>query len=182
MTPALAQTLFVVGVLAMPISVGAIATVYLVQYRMASKVPVPVLVGTHFVAVSVIIVAYGLLCWAFFRPGWWQYPGWSVFAVGSGVFWYAVRCHPTCLVPDDQRGLVRAGPYSRIRHPIYAGGLLGALGLVGVAPAWQMAVVWLDLAICLGLLGWIEERELCERIASYRVYRAQTRLLVPGVL
>ncbi|MGC7102108.1 methyltransferase family protein [Amycolatopsis lurida] len=173
---------FVVALAVMPGATAVIAAVYLVQYRAPRESRWP-LVAAHFLAVTAIIATYGLLCvWAF-RPGWWQYPGWVVFAAGAFVFWYAVRCHPTCLVPDDDRGVVKAGPYRYIRHPIYAGGLLGALGLVAVAPSWQVALVWLELTVCLAVLAKLEETELRGRLGvRYGEYQRGTRLLVPGVL
>lgn len=168
---------------AVPVGVAVIAAVYLIQYRTKRKYLISPLIAAHFLAVTAIIASYGWLILRQFRGGWWQYPGWAAFVIGSVLFWYAVRSHPACLVPDQQRGLVRVGPYKLVRHPIYAGGLLGALGLIGVAPSWHVLVVWLELAVCLTGLTWIEERELCKRVgAAYRAYRRDTRLLVPGVL
>lgn len=175
----MAVFLIVLGVL--PASTAVIATVYLAQYRPKARLSIAVV--AHFLAVTLIICGYAVLCLWYYRPTPLQYPGWAVFALGSALFWYSVRCHPTCLVPDDQVGVVRAGPYHRIRHPIYAGGLVGAFGLIGVAPSWPVLVVWLELAACLMLLIRVEERELAGRLGSaYREYSRQTRLLVPGVL
>jgi len=176
----MAVFLVVLGV--MPLATAVIAIVYLRQYRTpAARLPVAVL--AHFLAVSAIISGYAVLCFLYYQPSLWQYPGWAIFALGSALFWYAVRCHPTCLVPDEHVPVVRAGPYHRIRHPIYAGGLVGAFGLIGVAPSWPVFTVWLVLATCLMLLIWIEERELTVRLGSaYSEYSRQTQLLVPGVL
>lgn len=176
------MTAFALGLAAMPLATAAIGAVYLLQYRLA-RTPRWVAVGVHFVSVSTIICTYAVLCYEYYRDSPWQYAGWAVFGAGSVLFWYAVRCHPTCLVPDERVGVVHAGPYRYIRHPIYSGGLLGALGLIGVAPAWQLAGVWLSLAVSLLVLACLEERELAARFGSpYREYARATRLLIPGVL
>lgn len=174
---------FAFTVIALPTACATISAVYLAQYRTARKSLIPVLVTAHFVAVVMIIASYAWLCLVHVRSSLLLYPGWVVFALGSGLFWYAVRCHPACLVPDDQCGVVRVGPYQLIRHPIYAGGLLAALGLAGVAPSWQVLAAWAELAVCLAALVWVEERELCGRIGeAYHAYRSRTKLLVPRVL
>ncbi|HEX2085720.1 MAG TPA: isoprenylcysteine carboxylmethyltransferase family protein [Solirubrobacteraceae bacterium] len=173
---------FAATVVTLPLATAAIAAVYLRQYRVGPRAR-RAAVGVHFLSVTAIIGTYSLLCLTEYRTTAWMVVGWAVFAAGSVVFWYAVRSHPTCLVPDDQQGVVSAGPYSRIRHPIYSGGLLGALGLLGVAPSWRVAVAWLVLAACMGVLLAIEERELLARFgARYAQYRRDTDLLIPGVL
>jgi protein-S-isoprenylcysteine O-methyltransferase Ste14 len=176
------MTAFVVAVLAIPLSTAAIVGVYFTQYRMPPRWR-PVAVAVHFTAVTTIICTYAVLCLVEYRSSVWAIGGWIVFAAGSVVFWYAVRCHPTCLVPDEDRGVVSAGPYGRIRHPIYAGGLLGALGLIAVAPDWKTAVAWAVLAASMGVLLALEERELLSRFGRpYAEYRQQTHLLIPRVL
>lgn len=178
-----AQTLaFVVALVAMPTSTAVIGVVYQRQYALAEP-RVAVAVAAHFVAVSTIICSYGVLCLEFGSETSWRYPGWTLFGFGSIVFWYSVRCHPTCLLPDRDIGIVHAGPYRHVRHPIYAGGLLAALGLLGVAPAWQTLAVWVVLATSLTVLAIWEERELLQRFgAAYREYARRTRLLIPGIL
>jgi protein-S-isoprenylcysteine O-methyltransferase Ste14 len=173
---------FAAAAVAMPACTSVIGLVYHRQYAVTER-RIAVAVAAHLLAVSVLICSYGLLCVAFARDTLWQYPGWAVFALGTVLFWYAVRSHPACLLPDDEIGVVRVGPYRHVRHPIYAGGLVAALGLVGVAPAWQTLAVWVELAMSLTVLAIWEEQELVQRFgAAYRDYARRTRLLIPGIL
>ena len=137
----------------------------------------------HFFSVTAIIVSYCLLCLTHYRVGTWSWIGWLVFVGGSGVFWYCTFIHRTCLVPDEGKGLTNHGPYRWVRHPMYSGGLLAALGLIGVAFTWQVAVAWLALFIALALLTVFEEQELKVRLGpTYGQYARRTKRLIPGVL
>ena len=77
--------------------------------------------------------------------------------------------------------LVTSGPYRRVRHPIYSGILLAALGTA-------LAVNWYWL-IAAGLIGAyfvysavMEERYMSDRFPeAYPAYRKSTKMLVPYV-
>jgi protein-S-isoprenylcysteine O-methyltransferase Ste14 len=84
------------------------------------------------------------------------------------------------LVPAN-RGVVAAGPYRLVRHPIYLGYLVTHLAFVVANPLWWN--VWMlgvaDTALVVRLL--YEERTLA-RDARYVNYRERVRWrLVPGV-
>jgi protein-S-isoprenylcysteine O-methyltransferase Ste14 len=84
---------------------------------------------------------------------------------------------------DDAPGLVTAGPYRRIRHPIYAGFIMVAMGQACAFRSWPA------LAVALGAVAptfaWRalrEERLLADRFGqSHAEYRARTRVIVPFV-
>lgn len=86
------------------------------------------------------------------------------------------------MTEKEEPELVTSGPYRFIRHPIYSGILLAALG-TGLATN----LYWL---IVLGVLGayfiysaTVEERILTSSFpTTYPSYRAKTRMLVPFVL
>ena len=78
--------------------------------------------------------------------------------------------------------VVTTGPYSYVRHPMYAGGILMFLGiplLLGSAYGLALVPVWIVL---LSLRIPIEERMLKEKLAGYEEYARRVRYrLVPGI-
>jgi protein-S-isoprenylcysteine O-methyltransferase Ste14 len=80
-------------------------------------------------------------------------------------------------LPDAR--LVESGAYSLVRHPIYGGLILGALGwgLVTASPAALLGAI-----VLLGffdLKSRREERWLADQFAEYPAYRTRTRRLLP---
>jgi protein-S-isoprenylcysteine O-methyltransferase Ste14 len=78
------------------------------------------------------------------------------------------------VAPAD-RGLRTGGPYRLVRHPLYAGGLICAMGYVISNISLQNTVLW--LAILAGQLLRIrwEEKLLSEPHEAYGRYRRQVR-------
>jgi protein-S-isoprenylcysteine O-methyltransferase Ste14 len=81
--------------------------------------------------------------------------------------------------PLPEATLVERGAYRFVRHPIYGGLILGALGLAIISP-WPptFAAVAL-LAIVLDLKRRREEAWLTDRYPGYAAYRLGTRALIP---
>jgi protein-S-isoprenylcysteine O-methyltransferase Ste14 len=81
--------------------------------------------------------------------------------------------------PSDEAVFVQRGPYRLLRHPIYAGLVLGSLGLAFLSP-WvgTFAAVGL-LAVVLDLKRRREEAWLVQRYQDYDAYRRRTKALVP---
>jgi protein-S-isoprenylcysteine O-methyltransferase Ste14 len=83
--------------------------------------------------------------------------------------------------PRPEAQLVQTGVYRLVRHPIYGGLVVTALGwgLVTASPA--------TLGLAVVLLGFFElksRREeiwLVERFPEYRAYRVRTRRLIPWI-
>ena len=79
--------------------------------------------------------------------------------------------------------LVRAGPYAVVRHPIYSGFSLSALGLAFLNNGDVRSIV----AICLVLLGWrrkfqLEEKFMQEEFGDeYLEYKRHVKALIPFV-
>jgi len=83
--------------------------------------------------------------------------------------------------PKDGSQLVDTGAYGIVRHPIYSGLILGALG-------WGLFLhAGLTLAFAFGLFVLFdlklrrEERWLCERYPEYAAYQKRVKKLLPWV-
>ena len=81
--------------------------------------------------------------------------------------------------PKDEATLVRTGPYSLVRHPMYGGGIVLALG-------WALAVRgWLTLVYAAVLVCFLEfkvareERWLAAKFPDYRDYQQRVKKLIP---
>lgn len=83
--------------------------------------------------------------------------------------------------PRPEAELVERGAYRLVRHPIYGGLILGAVGW-GLAWASPLA-----LGLAVALFGFFslksrrEEAWLAERFPGYAAYRGRTRRLIPFV-
>jgi protein-S-isoprenylcysteine O-methyltransferase Ste14 len=84
-------------------------------------------------------------------------------------------------IKEDHR-LIRTGPYSVVRHPIYSGLLLALLG-----SALDIGEVRALLAVAIAFVIWFfksrtEERFMVEQFGQeYEDYRRRTRALVPFI-
>jgi len=83
--------------------------------------------------------------------------------------------------PKDGSDLIQTGPFALVRHPMYCGGLILALG-------WALYVRgWLTLGYVVGLFAFLdaksrrEERWLAEKFPAYAGYQKRVRKLIPFV-
>jgi protein-S-isoprenylcysteine O-methyltransferase Ste14 len=83
---------------------------------------------------------------------------------------------------DEGHQLATGGPYRVLRHPIYMGMNLLALGTAIWVPTWIMWVAAVLMAIGGDLRARAEEALLVEAFGDrYREYRAHTRRFLPGI-
>ena len=83
--------------------------------------------------------------------------------------------------PKDDAALVEAGAYALVRHPIYAGLIIGALGwalLTNSLLALGLAAV---LLVFFDVKSRREERQLVARFPSYADYRRRVRKFFPFI-
>jgi len=84
-------------------------------------------------------------------------------------------------VPLESSELVTDGLYGLVRHPIYSGLMLGALGVaLAGATGWHLAT-WLTLVTLLMVKARWEERMLLERYDDYADYALRVGRFIPGI-
>jgi protein-S-isoprenylcysteine O-methyltransferase Ste14 len=79
--------------------------------------------------------------------------------------------------------LIRTGPYAIVRHPIYTGLLLAALGTAVAVDEWRGVLAILIIVEAHIRKLRLEERWLSEEFAGeYEQYRREVKALIPGVV
>jgi protein-S-isoprenylcysteine O-methyltransferase Ste14 len=85
------------------------------------------------------------------------------------------------LLPEV-RGLVRRGPYAWVRHPVYLGEIVSALGIVVAKPHPLVLLAWAAFAAFQYWRTIFEERALSAAYPTeYAEYRHRVPRLVPGL-
>ena len=81
----------------------------------------------------------------------------------------------------EEPELVTTGPYRIVRHPIYSGILVAAVG-TAVALNWPWLIVVALAAAYFVHAATVEERYLAEQFPdTYPAYRRSTRMLLPFI-
>ena len=105
---------------------------------------------------------------------------WAGIALALWARWYLGRNWSARITIKEDHKLIRTGPYARLRHPIYSGLDLAAIGTALAIDRWRCVV-----GVCLIILGyWIkakrEEAMLMAQFgAEFQEHRAHTGFLFP---
>jgi len=83
--------------------------------------------------------------------------------------------------PKDDATLVQSGAYAIVRHPIYSGLILGALGWALVVASWLTLAYAVILFMFFDIKSRREERWLAGKFADYAAYQRRVRKLLPWV-
>lgn len=106
----------------------------------------------------------------------------GLLAVGTGWALWSLRYLGRNLsVFAQARGLAERGPYRWVRHPLYTGEIVSALGLALVAGTPAAAVSWAVLCLLQGYRAVSEEQVLLRALPGYPGYRSRTAALLPGL-
>jgi protein-S-isoprenylcysteine O-methyltransferase Ste14 len=127
------------------------------------------------------------------RYGWSQVPVWLqalgalAILVSMYVIFLTVQAN-TFAAPvvkiQRERGhsVVSHGPYSVVRHPMYAGALLLMIGTPLLLGSWLGLAMLPLIAVLLGIRAVMEERTLARELDGYTEYAARVRYrLIPGM-
>lgn len=145
--------------------------------------------GESWVAVQAV-----LLLLLFIAPpmgGPWPYPdgfrlvGWACIAVGTMTLgwsaWNLGRSLTPFPRPVDDGRLVTTGAYRFVRHPIYSGVLVIALGLALLTMSPLRLAIAGVLFVFFNLKARREERWLEEKYADYAAYRKRVKRFIPWI-
>jgi protein-S-isoprenylcysteine O-methyltransferase Ste14 len=91
----------------------------------------------------------------------------------------AARAFTAFPYPRPDGSLVETGAYRLVRHPLYAGLILGALGYAIVRASAMGLAATAALFVVLDLKRRREETWLAERFPGYDAYRRRARALIP---
>lgn len=83
--------------------------------------------------------------------------------------------------PKEDATLVEFGVYRMVRHPIYGGLILGALGWSLLQASLAALIVTAAIAVFFRLKASVEEAWLTGRFEGYPAYRARTRRFIPWI-
>ena len=111
-----------------------------------------------------------------------QYVGYLLIAVGTSWAVWSVRFLGRSIsVIAQAREVVDRGPYRLVRHPLYVGELVSAIGVaIVVGTVWALCA-WVALCLLQAYRALREEQVLLQALPGYRSYRARTAALLPGV-
>ncbi|MDJ0789682.1 MAG: isoprenylcysteine carboxylmethyltransferase family protein [Myxococcota bacterium] len=120
-------------------------------------------------------------------PVWANVVGLLLCALGYGYAVWALvenRFFTSMVRIQTERGheVCDSGPYRFVRHPGYAGNLLGVLGIpLALDSLWAFVAAGVAIAISLARTL-LEDRTLMEKLPGYREYARRVRFrLLPGV-
>ena len=140
-------------------------------------------VSLHVFIVSTNIILYFWLISKDFNPVHFllRASGILLFALGLFIiFWGMYSLRKAVFVPGNK--LAAAGPFKYVRHPMYLGGVIGALGLALFAGSLLGAVYSFVLALVLSHIADAEEGELRARFGEeYVGYVGKVPKLLPRV-
>ncbi len=120
-------------------------------------------------------------------PPWLQLVGALLLLTSFWIFFLTFRenafLSPAVRIQTERaHRVVRSGPYRRVRHPMYAGFTLFAVGTALLLGSWYGVLGGLVLIGIIARRAVLEERLLREKLEGYGAYMAEVRYrFVPGV-
>jgi protein-S-isoprenylcysteine O-methyltransferase Ste14 len=126
-----------------------------------------------------------LPAWPFFFAIVWRIVGGCLMVAGGTLLLVGgLRLGPGLTplpYPKDSAQLIETGPFALVRHPMYAGGLILALGWALCVRGWFTLGYVIILFFFLDWKSTREERWLAEKYPTYGDYRKRVRKLIPFI-
>ncbi len=159
--------------------------------------PIPWWKGTHGEWYVVAQAVLGVL--VIFGPrtctGWtaWVHPYTQISSIAGGIlclvggllFVAGIRELGSNLTavpfPKAQATLVESGPYRFVRHPMYSGAAIAALGWALLVQGWLTIGYAIILFLFFDVKSRREEQWLKEKFSGYETYRSRVRKLIPFI-
>ncbi len=101
--------------------------------------------------------------------------------IASGIIRLGRRNITPLPYPRDEGTLIETGPYRIVRHPIYSGGILAAIGWALYVHGWLTIGYTVLFFLFLDVKSRREERWLEQKFSGYPEYRRRVRKLIPFV-
>jgi protein-S-isoprenylcysteine O-methyltransferase Ste14 len=106
----------------------------------------------------------------------------ALLAAGTAwAVWSLVFLGRNLSILAQARGVANRGPYRWVRHPLYTGELVSALGVALTVGSAAAMAVWLALCGLQAYRAAREEQVLLRALPEYRDYRRRTAALLPGI-
>jgi len=106
----------------------------------------------------------------------------TLLAAGTAwAVWSLVFLGRNLSILAQARGVANRGPYRWVRHPLYTGELVSALGVALTVGSAAAMAVWLALCGLQIYRAAREEQLLLRALPEYRDYRRRTAALLPGI-
>jgi protein-S-isoprenylcysteine O-methyltransferase Ste14 len=140
-------------------------------------------------------VLFGLIAIGPFVPGLprWSSP-WSIFTliIGLGLFLPGTALVLIGLInlgrnlsplphPKEDAQMVETGAYKFVRHPIYSGIIMGAIGYALFTASLLTLILALTLFIFFDLKSRREEKYLARKFSGYASYQQRVKKLIPFI-
>lgn len=131
-----------------------------------------------FIVISNIIIYFNLIS-KDFNPGIYSIAGLMLFVFGiSMIFWVIYFLKKATFIPENK--LFTNGPFNIVRHPMYFGGITGAIGLAIYAGSLPAFLYSIALVLMLNHISNAEEDDLKIRFGiEYEKYVKKVPKLFP---
>lgn len=139
--------------------------------------------AAHLAAVTATMIPFVFPLLPAGRPGTGQQlAGDVLLAAGTAwAVWSLVFLGRNLSILAQARAVADGGPYRWVRHPLYTGELISALGLALTVATAAAYATWLALCGLQVYRAAREEQVLLRALPEYRDYRRRTAALLPGI-